>query len=669
MGTGTPSYSDYAVSQSSDNEEASFPIDIANLVAGTNVIAVEIHNRPSSSDISFDFSLVVQPHDPSVIQNGAVWKYNDGVSGAPPSGWAATGNAFDDSAWLSGQASLGYGDSDVQTVISFGSSSSSKPIGTYYRRTLQGYALANSVGASLRSCVTTFTGSLVADDGAVVYVNGNEVFRYNMPTGTIAHSTRATSASLPERRVNQFTFPASLLPDGTVTIAAEVHQASPSSSDLYFELSIVPNLCGCSGVSSTTYSVARPPYLQQLSSNGVILRWDSNVVASASVQYGLAVDQLVNDANGVCTVGFTRKHSVLLANLQADTIYYYRLVGDTAGTIFNFRTQPLPANINSFVLWFLADAGTANSYQRAVRDRFAAAYPSGPDVMLFGGDNAYNDGTEMEYEVAVFQTYANFLNKVSVWSTLGNHDARSAFSDTLTGPHFDSFDFPRSGEANRPGAGLASGTEAYYSFDHGLAHIVCLDSEDSDVGSSGPMATWLAQDIANARTAGQQWLLAFWHHPPYTKGSHNSDSESKLITMRQVFLPILEQGGVDVVMSGHSHVYERSVLLDSHYGSSTTYNSASHRVQSGSGAPATPYTKPSGLSPHNGTVYIVAGSAGALSSSSALNHPAMQVSLGVRGSVVLEFGQTATHNTLEGKFLTSANTIADNFVIQKPLPI
>ena len=70
-----------------------------------------------------------------------------------------------------------------------------------------------------------------------------------------------------------------------------------------------------------------------------------------------------------------------------------------------------------------------------------------------------------------------------------------------------------------------------------------------------PMAIWLRSDLA---VTTNRWLVAFWHHPPYTKGSHDSDAEAELIEMRQNIVPILEAGGVDLVLSGHSHSYERS---------------------------------------------------------------------------------------------------------------
>src|SRR5438445_7064826 len=86
---------------------------------------------------------------------------------------------------------------------------------------------------------------------------------------------------------------------------------------------------------------------------------------------------------------------------------------------------------------------------------------------------------------------------------------------------------------------------------------------------TGAMAIWLESDL-QANT--NQWIIAYWHHPPYTKGSHDSDTETELIEMRQNALPILESYGVDLVLCGHSHSYERSFLLDGHYGLSSTLN-------------------------------------------------------------------------------------------------
>src|SRR5205085_10333679 len=109
-------------------------------------------------------------------------------------------------------------------------------------------------------------------------------------------------------------------------------------------------------------------------------------------------------------------------------------------------------------------------------------------------------------------------------------------------------------------------------------------------------------------------LMACWHDPPYTHGSHTADgagdSGGRMRDMREVFLPVLEQAGVDLVLNGHSHVYERSFLLDGHYGVSSTLT-PEMKLDSGGGRFEVDgaYSKtPTVPTPHLGTVYTVAGS-------------------------------------------------------------
>ncbi|MGC1630577.1 MAG: T9SS type A sorting domain-containing protein, partial [Gelidibacter sp.] len=135
------------------------------------------------------------------------------------------------------------------------------------------------------------------------------------------------------------------------------------------------------------------------------------------------------------------------------------------------------------------------------------------------------------------------------------------------------------------------------------------------------------------------------------------------------FLSILENNGVDLVLSGHSHSYERSYFLNGHYGLSNTFNSSTHTVGangdlSGKEDQADgPYTKTA--SGTQGTVYITTGSAGKISGGS-LNHKAIYASINQLGSCVLEIDNDgATGQNLNVKFLTMGGTIADYFTINK----
>jgi hypothetical protein len=210
-----------------------------------------------------------------------------------------------------------------------------------------------------------------------------------------------------------------------------------------------------------------------------------------------------------------------------------------------------------------------------------------------------------------------------------------------------------------------SGTEAYYSFDYANIHFVCLDSHDSDRRPGGAMLTWLEQDLAATQ---QDWIIAYFHHPPYTKGSHDSDdrkdSDGRLHDMRELVVPVLEAGGADLVLAGHSHSYERSYLMDGHYGDSKSLRPFMIRSRSdGRELVGGAYEKPRpGNAPHDGTIYAVAGSSGQ-TGGGRLNHPVMFLSLNELGSLMLD----VNGGRLDAMFIDDRARRRDQFTIRKPV--
>ena len=410
-------------------------------------------------------------------------------------------------------------------------------------------------------------------------------------------------------------------------------------------------------------TVTRGPYLQKGAPSSVVVRWRTDVATDSRVSFGSAPGSL---GAFVIDAASRTEHEVTLSSLAPDTTYFYA-VGTTGGTLAGddashfFVTAPPPGTAKPTRIWVLGDSGTANSSAQAVRNAYYSFTGTRhTDLWLMLGDNAYSSGTDSEYQAAVFNMYPTMLRKSVLWPTLGNHDGGSADSGSQSGVYYNIFTLPRSGEAG----GVASGTEAYYSFDYGNIHFIVLDSFDSDRSPNGAMMTWLQSDLASTE---QDWVIAYWHHPAYSKGSHDSDDSSQLVEMRENALPILEDRGVDLVLAGHSHSYERSFLLDRHYGPSSTL-APSMILDGGDGRPAPAgdgaYDKQAiGPVPHLGAVYTVAGSSGKTGGGS-LNHPAMFISLNVLGSLVLD----VSGNRLDATFLGSTGQVRDTFTILKGDP-
>lgn len=174
------------------------------------------------------------PSTGPLVALGAAWRYrDDGID----LGTVWRGLGYADSTWKSGNAELGYGDGDEKTVVAYGPSSTSKFVTTYFRHTFQ---------VADPKALSTLTLRLERDDGAIVYLNGTEVFRSNMPAGTVSATTLASSA-IEDGVLYSASPPVALLVAGGNTLAVEVHQASRSSSDISFNL----ELTGAGGTTST----------------------------------------------------------------------------------------------------------------------------------------------------------------------------------------------------------------------------------------------------------------------------------------------------------------------------------------------------------------------------------------------------------------------------------
>lgn len=419
-------------------------------------------------------------------------------------------------------------------------------------------------------------------------------------------------------------------------------------------LAMVPASHGQNGVT-------RQPYLQLPAPTAITVRWRTQSEERGRVWYGSEPGMLLSFVEEASS---KTEHEVRITGLQPNTRYYYGVgnvdgihSGNDAGT--HFRTAPETGRATPTRIWAFGDAGRGNEGQLLTRDAYYA-FPGAQetDILLLLGDNAYDTGEDWEYQERLFNVYDAMMRKVHTWPAIGNHETVFLATHDPERPHYRNFSLPMAAECG----GTPSGTEQWYSFDHGNIHFICLDSMTANRGPNGAMAAWLAADIASTNA---RWIIAYWHHPPYTLAGYNSDFDwFEGAEMRKNIVPILEANGVDLVLGGHDHIYERSWFMSGHYGPSTSFIQ-SMKKNPGLGRPGSaegPYIKNVNVTESNqGTVYIVAGAAATVYAGP-FPHPALPVGTNELGTGVIDI----QGNQLNFSYLTHQGLIADTFTIIKP---
>ncbi|HTJ12586.1 MAG TPA: metallophosphoesterase family protein [Dinghuibacter sp.] len=413
----------------------------------------------------------------------------------------------------------------------------------------------------------------------------------------------------------------------------------------------------------------RGPYLQTATPTGILIRWRTDASARSRVRFGTDPDRLDGMADDSALV---TEHEVALRGLQPLTRYYYT-IGEFKDTLetgpgSSFTTLPLTGAAGDYRIGIFGDCGNNSVNQRNVRDQFLKYLDTGRlNAWILVGDNAYSDGTDAEFQTNFFNIYRdNLLKLYPLFPAPGNHDyhdiefSAAVAQRTHSVAYYQNFSVPENGEAG----GVPSHTKAFYSYDVGNIHFLSLDSYGKEADdyrlydTTGPQVQWIKHDL-EANT-NRTWVIAYWHHPPYTMGSHSSDKETELVKIRENFIRILERYGVDLVVCGHSHDYERSRLMKGYYGMEADFDSLKYNLSQSSGSDTEPYVKPVG---GDGTVYVVTGSAGKLGGEQpTFPHNAMYFSDAVHGGASL---LRVRGNRLDFTWICADGVVRDHFVMIK----
>jgi hypothetical protein len=432
--------------------------------------------------------------------------------------------------------------------------------GIAYRLWMRGKADANSTNND--SAWVQFSGSVDS--------NGTPVFRIGTTAATMFNLEECTGCGLSAWGWNDNLF-GGLGPliyfasSGTQTIRVQLREDGLAIDQIVLSPQTWLNNAPGATKNDTTIlqktgagspiTFVRQPYLQRVAGSSAWVVWAARELGQAEVRYwsdtpgeplqSVTATARVFKASGTGMAFDYYQYEAQVANLLQGTVYNYDIFVNgqdaTPGVVDRLTSEPsFKTQAVNFVAF--GDSGTLLPGQFQIANLIANETF---DFAIHAGDIAYEDGTYQQFHDTFFNVYKGWMRSRPVYPCIGNHDDRTSFAL----PYRELFVLPENG-AN---ATFPDNKERYYSFDYGPIHFVALDSELAFLDSARRQAqvNWLSADLANNT---QPWRVVFFHRPPYSSGFHGSD-----VQLQQAFGPIFEQRGVQLVINGHEHNYERTV--------------------------------------------------------------------------------------------------------------
>lgn len=476
----------------------------------------------------------------AIVTSATQWKYldrnEDPSPGANRLAW--TYPDYNDSAWNTGSGGFGAKKGSLKSFT-----------GEYPANVLleQYDAKGNSQAAyffrtrfTLDSLdgIESLRGTISYDDAAVVYLNGKQVYSGCVPSGGYTQNLEYGSQSDGAIQTDELMLPADVLHLGENVLAVEVHQASSSSSDVYFSL---PELV----------LSAEPFVLETLDTTGLIIEVGAE---AGNVQFSWMTDE-----SGAFTLWLAPKNRILNGKFPADS--YRTTLSQTADGIYWAQAYGLSENTD-YAYCIMSDLGIAcsktYSFHMPSRDVYTFLFLGDPQIRSYeaAGDgamwaNTMDNALEM-YPEAAFMTVAGDLGDVAkeaeymafrspvslksvpVAPNRGNHDAKANYYDE---------------QFSEPNANGCS-----YYFTYGDVLVVALDS---NVFRYEAHREFLRSAIEREN---KRWVIVTMHHSIFSVGEHATGSTVK--SMRPEYTAMFKDLDVDLVLSGHDHRYCRSYIMD-----------------------------------------------------------------------------------------------------------
>jgi len=305
-------------------------------------------------------------------------------------------------------------------------------------------------------------------------------------------------------------------------------------------------------------AILRGPYLQQVTDNSAIVVWTTRNLGSAQVRYSAGgTPTSVNATARLFPASDTGlasdfyQYEAHIGGLSAATRYTYDVFMGGADATPGQDSLTTAPGTGTGSIRFIAfgDSGIGSTSQSQLAARIAA---DTFDFAVHTGDVAYGSSAGVggpsytQYDNWLFGVYSQWMGSRPFYPSIGNHDDEINHASAYR----DVFVLPELGASST----YPDNAERYYSFDYGPVHFVALDTEYAllDPGRQQAQLAWLDADLG---ATTQPWRVVYFHRSPYSSGAEHGS----MLDVRQAFSPILERRGVQLVLSGHDHDYERSL--------------------------------------------------------------------------------------------------------------
>lgn len=540
----------------------------ANNKNGADKTAAELKNQATYETLGWDFSnvwtmdeVLGRPVLKAVAEKtvqreintaDTLWRYLD--DGTDPAAGASNRTAWtlpgvDDSAWKTGKGSFGAKKGEIKDL---GGGCTPNTLLRQYKTDgtdKEAFFFRTTVTVDDPTEVKAITGSILYDDAAIVYLNGQRIAAFDADSITGNLQYGGSNAADPKTGEIHVTDSAILkcLRAGENTVAVELHQGRSNSSDIYMDMTAMHFE---KAVKVVQNSISLNPGSNESQMN---FTWYANVPEAGTLLI-VKADHLANgtmpaDAKTVTAFASQANKSGFYSNqctvtgLEAGTQYAYQLVnGDTSSEIHTFTT----AKGGAFEFLFAGDpqlgaSGNLNSDNSGWAQTLKAAVEKVPDAafLLSAGDQVNTADNEVQYSAYLEQSQ---LYDLPVATVVGNHDSASNSYD-------QHFNVPNESDKGKTAA------SADYWFRYGNTLFLVLNVNNR---STAEHKAFMEDAIAQNTDAA--WKVVAMHHSVYSVANHATEND--ILQRRNELVPVFKALDIDVVLQGHDHVYVRSYMMD-----------------------------------------------------------------------------------------------------------